>query len=287
MIINSAKYGMKLWALQLVPALFPFMILTSLFLWFQDKYSQNQHNSFLSSLLGKLWNLSPNGIYILTLGHICGYPSAAKMIADLFKEEKMTKKEASYLLTISNQSSPAFIQSYLITYALDCPDLTIPLFLLIYTSTFLTSLITRFFYPADTVQSSSAIRPAKRSESFFTVLDNSIIKSAATCIQIGGYIILFSVCIAVVQLIFKPFYPLNQLFAASLELTCGLSILKEYPLQTSIRNLVILGCFGFGGFCTMAQIKGMLIGTSLSLKPYVLGKCIYTVILLILAVLII
>lgn len=287
MIINSAKYGMKLWALQLIPALFPFMILTNLFLWFQDRCKENRHESYIVICFRKLWNLSPNGIYILFLGHICGYPSAAKMISDLTKEEKLSNSEANYLLTIANQSSPAFIESYLINYALNGSDLTISIFLLLYISTFLTSIITRFIYHPDCTTQQPVTSEKNIDTSFFDALDSSIIKSASTCIQIGGYIIFFSVLSAVIQQLFTIINPLNQLLAASLELTYGLSILKQYTVNKSIKTFLILAYFSFGGFCTMAQIKGMLTGTSLSLKPYLLGKCIYTILVLILAILLI
>lgn len=302
MITDSVKYGMKLWAFQLIPALFPFMILTSIFLWFCDKYTDTKKNSRINRLLCRLWNLSPNGIYILILGHICGYPSGAKMISERYKHKKISQKEANYLLTISNQSSPAFIDSYLITYALNQSDLTLELFLILYISTFFTSLITRKCYLSKyqihnyihitsaaknidsgaAVSSNAAMDFSTSNNTFFNALDESITDSAAACIKIGGYIIVFSVLSAVTMQIFSYIAPANQLIAASFELTYGLSILRIYPTNTFFRKLLILAYFSFGGLCTMAQIKGMLVGTSLSIKPYFIGKCIYTGIVLIL-----
>lgn len=315
MITESILYGMKLWAFQLIPALFPFMILTGMFLWFHDACMHSVKIGRINMLLCRMWNLSPNGIYILILGHICGYPSGAQMISDRYKNSKISLGEANYLLTISNQSSPAFIYSYLISYALNRPDAALKLFLIIYFSTFLTSLITRRYYLSNPkrkknihTDNRAAIRSSDTSEAFdksqlrenhsnepsiepqvankdtdfFTALDNSIVNSASVCIKICGYIILFSVLSAVIMQLFSRFAPINQYITSFLELTYGLSLLRNAKIAAEIKDKLLLGCFSFGGFCTMAQIKGMLVGTSLSIKPYFVGKCIYMIITLIL-----
>lgn len=315
MLTESILYGMKLWAFQLIPALFPFMILTGMFLWFHDKYMRSDKIGRINMLLCRLWNLSPNGIYILILGHICGYPSGAQMIADRYKNGKISLQEAYYLLTISNQSSPAFIYSYFITYALNRSDEALGLFLMLYIGTFLTSLITRSHYlkahrypksiymgnltavccpntsaafDKSKIQANHFNTPviekkdANKDADFFTALDNSIVNSASICIKICGYIILFSVLSAITMQLFSRFAPLNQYITSSLELTYGLSLLRNAKVAAKVKDLLLLGCFSFGGFCTMAQIKGMLVGTSLSIKPYIIGKGIYTVIVSIL-----
>ena len=51
------------------------------------------------------------GSYALLLGLICGYPMGAKLTADLFREGKITKSEAQYLLTFCNNPGPVFISS--------------------------------------------------------------------------------------------------------------------------------------------------------------------------------
>lgn len=362
MVIDSVKYGMKLWALQLIPALFPFMILTGMFLWFNDKYGKDIQNTSSGGILSKVWHLSPNGIYILLLAHICGYPSGAKMIHDRYQNQKISREEANYLLSISNQSSPAFIHSYLIVYAMNQEDKMLELFLLLYVSTFLTSLFTRkIYYPHKKTSNSSLnihisspktsntlsniqilsqknsntitnilspfkndtkphanyiqtkakkIRnytdipqttsintpfrnytipsqksPVTQEKKFFDALDDSITSAAATCIKIGGYIILFSALSPIVLKLFSPIAPYNQLITSTLEITCGLSILRSYPVTDFLKQLLLLANFSFGGLCTMAQIKGMLVGTPLSILPYLVGKCIYTILVLVLYVL--
>lgn len=314
MITKQILFGMKLWALQLVPSLFPFMILTKLYLWFQNQHATKITKHSLYTSFCRLWNLSPSGFHILILGHICGYPTGAQMISSQFKQHKLTKKEADYLMTLSNQSSPAFIISYFISYALEQSEHTIYYLFLLYISTFFTSLFTRHIYKSkenlpsdkyipkthgnslfsikeDTLKKHALSETATNkktnttdtTKTFFDVLDDSIQSSAFICIKIGGYIILFSALSAITIQLFALLNPCHIWITSALELTYGLSLLKNLSFHSIfVKNIFLLGCFSFGGFCTMAQIKGMLTGTSLSIKPYIAGKCIYTLIVLIL-----
>lgn len=283
MLAEHILYGMKLWALQLVPSLFPFMVVTQCFLWFQEhkKFKPQTYN--LTQPLCKILNLSSNGVMLFILGLLCGYPAGAKMVSNQLQTEKITQKEAEYLMTICNQSSPAFILTYFISYALDKQKYSVTLLFLIYLSTFLTSLITRKFYTNSTLFKPSPITHSTDSDHFFNFLDDCILSNAFICIKIGGYIILFCALSALTIQILKPFSPFHIWCSSVLELTYGLSLLKNHSFTSDFtKQISLIVCFSFGGLCTMAQIKGMLTKTSLSLKPYLIGKCIYTIILLIL-----
>ena len=92
---QSSASGVTLWFFHVLPSLLPFMIISDFFI----------HTGLVSVLLRKiktvfrfLFGLSMYGSYALLLGLICGYPMGAKLTADLFREGKITKSEAQYLL---------------------------------------------------------------------------------------------------------------------------------------------------------------------------------------------
>lgn len=138
-----AKTGLMLWFNTLLPSMLPFMILSGLLI----------KTGFLEKLLsftGKFWEkafgLTPLGGYGLLMGIFCGYPMGAKTAADLYRNQRISRQEASYLLTFSNHPGPAFLSSYLCTELLHQEDLVLPAYIILYLSSFLTSLLFRPFY---------------------------------------------------------------------------------------------------------------------------------------------
>lgn len=268
-MIEAARNALELWGMELVPSLFPFMIITNLFSVFFNRYF-SINNQYL----------------IIFLGNICGYPIGAKLTANYYKENRLTLSDANYVLTLCNQSSIGFLEYYVGVYALNKELPRAVLFILFYLSTFITAIFTRKIYPAgkpaDTYAHTTKKHPSPEKINWFQTLDLSITDSCKTMLSIGGYVLIFSVLIHLFQRIFAPVSHRIYLLLSLLEITNGLSILKNHFADQPFYSYFVLLLTGFGGFCTMAQIKGMLVGTSLSVKPYILGKTIYTIILLIL-----
>ena len=106
-----AQKGMQLWLNILIPTLLPFMILTGILIR-TDLISQILLP--LEPFLSKIFGISPAGACALLFGLLCGYPMGAKVTSDLYTAQKISHREAQYLLTFTNHASPVFINSYLI-----------------------------------------------------------------------------------------------------------------------------------------------------------------------------
>lgn len=274
-MVITIQNALKLWAWQLVPSLLPFMILTSAvspYLYRFISIFPSKADTWTQRILG----LSLFGTYLLLVGQLCGYPIGAKMVKEAYVNRSITDSEAQYLLTICNQSSPAFLEFYVGAFALENTISVIHLFIIFYGATFMTSLITRYIYPAEKEQYQIAFH-RKRTASFFSLLDKSISDSCMTILRVGGYIIFFSLVNFSLLTLFSSFGKKVYCLTALLELTNGLSLLKTHFYEKAFYTPFVLALTAFGGFCTMAQIKGMLLGTFLSLKPYIIGKLIYTI----------
>lgn len=138
-----------------------------------------------------------------------------------------------------------------------------------------------FSFKSETVSSDFLCADIKRS--FMQILDYSIIDAFSTMVRVGGYVILFSILSAFMSQLLAGAGNVKYLLISLLEVTNGLNLLKTAPLDTHTRWLIMMACTAFGGLSVMAQIKGMLVGTSLSIKPYIIGKCIYTIVVVILS----
>lgn len=97
--------GLSLCAGSVIPALFPFLTVSSLLisLGFGEWVSGP-----LGGLMG-LWNLGGAGASALILGLVGGYPVGARTTAELYRDRLLSRDEAERLLTFSNNSNPAFL----------------------------------------------------------------------------------------------------------------------------------------------------------------------------------
>ena len=65
------------------------------------------------------------------------------MTADLYRENRISKKEAEYLLTFANHPGPSFLSSYVCLQALGQKALILPTYCIIYLANYLCCLLFR------------------------------------------------------------------------------------------------------------------------------------------------
>ena len=270
---NAAEYaktGLMLWFNTLLPSMLPFMILSGLLI-------KTEFLEKLLSFTGRFWKsvfgLTPMGGYGLLMGIFCGYPMGAKTAADLYRNHRISRQEACYLLTFSNHPGPAFLSSYLCAELLHRVELALPAYGILYLSSFLTSLLFRPLY----CFSKESDRQLKRKEassvfSWGEALDTSIMDSFLSITKLGGYIILFSLFQGILQLL--PWLPenLKSLLLGITEITTGAAAIAEKNWELSLTFPLLLAFTASGGLCIAFQTKSMLGETDLSLAPYLKGK---------------
>jgi len=108
-VTEGARYGLLLWYNSVVPALFPFMVLSGLIV---ASGGVSVIMTPVHALFGRLLPLSPEGFYVLTAGLLCGYPMGAKTCADFIREGKISLREGKFLMAVCNHPSPMFLLGY-------------------------------------------------------------------------------------------------------------------------------------------------------------------------------
>lgn len=285
--LSAARDGMKLWLNTLLPTLLPFLILTGVLL----------HTGGIEKLLSPLeplwrtaFGLSCSGAYALLLGLLCGYPMGAKLASDLYVHGRIGRREAEYLLTFSNNASPAFVTTYLAHVCLKDQVPPGRILLLLLLSDGICMLFFRFVIFKNRTVTGSGIRedpgqkdapldsprPKKETSpasSLGTVLDVSIMNGFETIARLGGYILLFSILSAGVRRLWRIRSAAGYLLLGSLEITTGLHLLSESSLPAGFLYPASMMLTAFGGFCILAQTKSVM-NRELSFRPYVSAKCI-------------
>lgn len=265
-----AKSGLMLWFYTLLPAMLPFMIFSGVLMktGFIEKIL-----SFTKRFWKSVFHLSPMGGYGLLMGIFCGYPMGAKTAADLYQCRRISRQEACYLLTFSSHPGPAFLSSYLCAGLLRSEQLILPSYMILYFSSFLSSLVFRKLYPFDPDFRETAKR--KEASSVFSLgeaLDTSIMNSFVSVTKLGGYIILFSLFQGILKMLPYPPPDLKCLFLGFTEITTGTMAIAERNWAFSLSYPLLLAFTSFGGLCIVFQTNSMLNDTDLPLSPYLKGK---------------
>ena len=123
-------------------------------------------------------------------------------------------------------------------------------------------------------------------------MQNSIMSSINTILMIGGFVMLFSVIISILnntkifqilELLASPLLKSLNLphsiasgfFSGIVELTNGVSIISQIPLSSITVNIIICAfLLGFGGISILLQVLSITSTSDISIKPYIYGKLI-------------
>ncbi len=293
--IIAAKEGLLLWANCVVPAVFPFCIAVELL-----NYTELAHilGRLLNKLMRPLFNVPGIASYALIMGIISSSPIGATITYDLYENNLITKNEAERLLAFTNNTGPLFIVGttgtllfgskligylLLLTHILAC--LTVGIIL---------GVTSRIKNENKEIYDKNYYKKTIRANSndlsdLGVILSLSIKKSIALILQIGGFVVLFSVIISILNesnvfiiignMLEKFYIPkefTKSLLTGMLELTSGVNIIAR--LQTSNLSLNIILCsflLGFCSFSVMLQVKSVVSKSNLSIKTYVNGKLLH------------
>lgn len=272
--LQAARNGMNLWLNTLIPTLLPFIILTGFLIHTSGIEKILKPFSFLWK---NLFGLSPQGAYAFLIGLLCGYPMGAKLSADLYQYGRISRREAEYLLTFSNNASPAFLITYL---ARICLKGSVPfgrIFLILFLSDFICMLFFRFLIYRDRTTTPEDFSICKKETSTASsseaIIDVSIMNGFETITRLGGYILLFSILAACINHFWRSTSPIKYFFTGLTEITIGLNQIAVSPLLAPEKFFLSMVMTSFGGLCIMAQTKSVLAG-KISFLPYAAAKCL-------------
>lgn len=191
---ESAKLGfingLKLSAQTIIPAIFPFFILSDLLLCFFEP-----KGNFLSRIFEKLLAFSPSGFKAYIIGVLCGFPLGAKCAARLYSENKITLKECERLCAIASSPSLAFVISGI---GLGLRG-SIKDGILMYFCVIISSILTGIVFK--NAREKSCILEEITEQNF--VLTDSIRRAASSSLSISAYIALFSSLLFLIDSLIK------------------------------------------------------------------------------------
>lgn len=298
--LTAAKNGLILWATAVVPSLFPFFVAN-------EMLSYTNVVSFLGKwltpIMRPLFGVPGEAAYAFIMGLISGYPVGAKIVSNFIEQEICTKEEAERMLAFTNNSGPLFIIGTVGISLFGNTTIGILLFITHVLACISVGIILNLFATKKRKPASSKVNQShfctkslnsqSSNPSFSSlgeILGNSIKNTTSTVLMIGGFVVIFSVIISILNQshildglsnIFSPALSVigipnglvKPLLSGIVELTNGVSLVASTPIKTISINIVLCAfLLGFGGISVLLQVFSIVSKCGLSIKKYALGK---------------
>ena len=285
-VMEGAKYGLLLWYNSVVPALFPFMILSGLII------SQGSIHIFMEPVrrvLSKVIPISANGCYVLISGMLCGYPMGAKSCADFIANGQLSVEEGKFLMALSNHPSPMFIFGYMYPFFASYIPVWIVI-LSVYGPLLLLAPFASYLYlrnkqpefrrkknriPMTEIRTEFKNAKTEPVTAQASTADECILSSVLVLCKIGGYLVLFSILIVFLRQIDLIPMELRLLMIGSMEMTTAI---REFvaTFQNKTAFISSIAALTFGGISGIFQTNAVISKKAgLSIRPYILWKLLH------------
>jgi len=324
--VKAALSGLNLWACVVVPSLLPFFTASAVM---NAAGFISASGVLLEPVMRPLFNLPGCSSFALALGITSGYPVGAKITSDLRKSGALTKSEAERLLAFTNNSGPLFIIGAVGTGMYGSPAIGIFLYICHLLACITVGFLFRFYRNEDGKASGGRYRSICKSSNlqglnkvqvsekqlkkrkllnefktrliegnasrpdFGTLLGNAVRDSVSTVLSVGGFIVIFSVIISLLnetgiirtvadtlmkilpqQYRQKEFTGIfSGLLSGMLEITTGseqISRCLSIPLNIKLSAASFI--IGWAGLSVHSQVMSMVAGTDINTRPYLFGK---------------
>lgn len=197
----AAKNGMYLWATSVVPSLLPFFIATEIL-----SYTNivSILGRFLNKFMRPIFNVPGEGSFALIMGIISGYPVGAKIVSNFKAQGICTDVECERLLAFTNNSGPLFIIGTVGVSLFSSSNIGLKLFLAHLLSCLLVGFLFRWWKTSKRTSSISTVSTSNTVNylsfnNLGLVLSKSIQSAIQSVIIIGGFVVLFSVIISMLN----------------------------------------------------------------------------------------
>lgn len=285
--ISAAKSGLSLWVNSVVPSLFPFFIAIELL---NHTNVANILGKFFSKIMRPFFNVPGVGAYIFIMGLISGYPTGAKIVTRFREKGLLTKAESERLLTFTNNSGALFILGTVGITLFGNTTIGVLLLITHILSCISVGFVFRFWKFNDNEKINYNKINSNTKNGSSNILSSSITNAINTILMIGGFIVLFSIIISILNssklMIFLStlIEPIANIFnidnkfcipivSGILELTNGVSLVSSISNKLLSTNIIISAfLLGFGGISIVLQIYAIIADSDISIFPYIIGK---------------
>ncbi len=276
LVIESVKQSFGIWENNIFPSLFPFLIIGNILisLGFPEILGELFKNIF-----SNLFKINKNGIFIIFLSMLSGFPSSSKYIKELLDKNLIDSYDATKLLTFTHFSNPLFILGTITIFVGDY-ELGIPILISHYLGNLIIGLMLRNYNRKDEVNTKINIKNVINNlkiDNFGNILTKSISSGINTLLLILGSITIFLILTSILNNMFnisELYKPINGIF----EMTNGLKTLETLNISHNIKGLIAVMIISFGGLSVHLQTITIISETKIKYFPYFICRIFHSII---------
>lgn len=284
--IDAAKNGINLWLYIVVPSLFPFFIINDILVSMRVPESLS---NFCAPLARILFNTSGYGAYVFIMSIFSGYPVGAKITSQLIDERKITPLEGQKILSFSSTSGPLFIIGAVGAGMLKSTAAGYIIYISHITASIINGLLYNLIYRKKTQSINFRGDLNIKKQGIGEMLTKAITGSLFTLSIIGGYIVLFSVIITLLESI--DFFNLlnaflnnflflpntistliSNIIKTSLEISNGCKLVSLMGINFNSKLVIISFIIAFSGLSIIGQVSSLIRNSGIDFKKYILSK---------------
>ena len=271
MCMQATTNGLHIWLVNVVPALFPFFILTRIVI------ALNQTSiPVLDKFTSKCFCTNNAGlVYFLSL--LSGYPVGAKLISSYYENGLIDKAGAKKMFCFCSTSGPMFIIGAIGIGVFGSAKAGYIILIGHIVGSFVNGLLYRGKNTNLVTYQPKITR---------TSINEIMFDSINSILLVGGYIVLASITIRMLQItnilptitqLICNILPLNQelvssVFCGIIEITNGLVMLGVVDVSVKIKIAIASAIIAFSGICIMMQSVSFLDKVGLKPKEMILPK---------------
>lgn len=282
--INVALQGILVWATNILPALFPFMILTKLLT--STGYVESASKLF-SPITKKLYNCPGISSYVFLMSIISGYPLGAKITADLYENGEISRAQAHRICSFTSNSGPMFIVGTVGVGMLLSKTAGYIILVSHILAALINGLIYRKYNPKE-INNNITIAPSKKQTN--DLLTETMFNGINSVLVVGGYITIFFVITEVISSL-GFFVPLSNLlslvginntistgiFSGLFEMTKGCLLISSSTISLALKTAICSLLISFGGLAISFQAFAFLNKFKISKRFYFIQKTTHAI----------
>lgn len=301
----SALSGLRVWWDIVFPALLPFFILSEILMGLGVVAMMGV---LLEPLMRPLFNVPGVGSFVMAMGLASGYPIGAILTAKLRRQRACTQVEAERLLSFTNTADPLFMFGAVAVGMFADARLGSTLALAHYSSSLTVGLLMRFYrrsttsttevVPAGSIllRALRALPRARRQDGrpLGQLFGDAVRSSVTSLLNIGGFIILFSVIIRMATVVglvdllaAAVAVPLSVIGVSSalaesvisgiFEITIGTEMCASAGAPLMQRVAMAGAIIAWSGLSVHGQVASILHDTDIRVGPYLAARLAHAV----------
>lgn len=306
---NASLQGLEVWWEVVFPALLPFFITSEILMGFGVVHFLGV---LLEPFMRPVFNIPGAGGFVLSMGLASGYPIGAKLTARLREQDVISRSEGERLVSFANTADPLFMFGAVAVGFFHDVTLGVTLAIAHYTSCLIVGLVMRFH---DTQGEKSTLSTKKDQpllvrgikemhkarlndgRTFGQLMGDAILSSVNTLMMIGGFIIMFSVILNIMNLtnvttvlshiLGLLFIPLGlpmelagSFISGFFEITLGAQAASETPgpIGMNYKMAVVSAVVAWSGMSVHCQVASILSSTDIRYKPYFWARILHALV---------